>query len=289
MAMIRYVIMVGSILLVRVLGLAEVSTTTKPASSPASTITTTTASAPTKDQAGVDVSPKVLKILSQLEAAGRKYPNIEAKIDYHVDMPQTGDSETRTGKVFYQGAKGKNPAKFRIHFDTLRQGKGPRIRDRIDYAFDGVWLTVRKERIRQMTRYQVAPPGKKINPLQLGKGPFPVPFGQKADTVIKYFHVISRPPRKSDPPNTDYLKLTTRKRYRKDFSIVSLEMWIDRKIHLPIKIVARDRSENITTVVLDRKSIKFPRKFSSRVFNLPRPPIGWEYHIEKYKGSIAKP
>ena len=281
MAMNRYVMMVGSILLAGLQGLAEVSTTTKPVGRITSTKNATTTSAPTIDS-------KVLKILTQLEAAGQKYPNIEAKIDYRVDMLQTGDSETRTGKVFYQGAKDKTPAKFRIHFETLRQGRGPKIRNRIDYAFDGAWLTVRKERIKQMTRYQVAPPGKKINTLQLGKGPFPVPFGQKVDTVIKYFHVSTRPPKKSDPPDTDYLKLITRKKYRKEFSVVSLEMWIDRKVHLPIKIVARDRSENITTVILDRKSIKFPKKFSSKVFKLPRPPIGWEYHIEKYKGTAAK-
>ncbi|MCK4625862.1 MAG: outer membrane lipoprotein carrier protein LolA, partial [Phycisphaerae bacterium] len=243
----------------------------------AATQPTTTTSAPAVD-------PKVMAILKRLEAAGDKYPNITAKIDYKVDMLQTGDTESRTGKVYYQGPTEKESAKFRIHFDTLRQGKGPKIKDVVDYAFDGEWLTVRKERIKQMSRYQVARPGKKVNPLQLGKGPFPVPFGQKAQAVIKHFHPSTRPAKKTAPKNTDYLKLTTRRQYRKEFSVVWLEMWVDRKTGLPVKIVTEDRSENRTTVLF--KDTKTPKSFPKKTFDLPRPPAGWEYHVEKYKGQV---
>jgi protocatechuate 3,4-dioxygenase beta subunit/outer membrane lipoprotein-sorting protein len=238
---------------------------------------TTTASAPAVD-------PKVMAILKRLEAAGGKYPNITADIDFKVDMLQTGDTESRTGKVYYQGPGEKEPAKFRIHFDTLRQGTGPKIKDVVDYAFDGAWLTVRKERIKQVSRYQVARPGEKVNPLQLGKGPFPVPFGQKADTVIKHFRPTTRPSKKTDPKDTDYIKLTTRRRYRKEFSVVWLEMWIDRKTSLPVKIVAEDRSENQTTVIF--KDTKTPKSFDKKIFTLPRPPAGWEYHVERFKGQV---
>lgn len=281
------IILVLTVLTEYLPGQGQERVASQPSTKPTSRRTSTTKTATTTSAPAV--SPKVSKILTLLEAAGRKYPNISAQIDYRVDMLQTGDTEARTGKVYYQGAGEKSPAKFRIHFETLRQGKGPKIRDVIDYAFDGTWLTVRKQRTKQMTRYQVAPPGKKVNPLRLGKGPFPVPFGQKAQTVIKYFRVSTRPVKKTDPADTDYLNLITRKKYRKDFSIVSLEMWIDRKTHLPIKISARDRSDNITTVTLNRKSIKTPGKFPAGTFTLPRPPIGWEYHVEKYRGTVAKP
>ncbi|MCK4626557.1 MAG: hypothetical protein KAV00_14655, partial [Phycisphaerae bacterium] len=121
-----------------------------------------------------------------------------------------------------------------------------------------------------------AQPGKNVNLLQLGKGPFPVPFGQKADVVIKHFRPTTRPVAKTDPKNTDYIKLTTRRRYRKDFSVVWLEMWIDRKTSLPVKIVAEDRSENQTTVIF--KDTETPKSFDKKTFTLPRPPAGWEYH-----------
>ena len=259
-------------------------TTTKPATQPASRPTTTRSATTTTTASAPAVGAAVTAILKRLEAAGDKYPNITAGIDFNVDMPQTGDTESRTGRVYYQGPGEKTPAKFRIHFDTLRQGTGPRIKDVVDYAFDGAWLTVRKERIKQMSRYQVAPPGKKVNPLQLGKGPFPVPFGQKAQAVIKHFKPTTRPARKTDPKNTDYIKLTTRRQYRKDFSVVWLEMWVDRKTCLPMKIVAEDRSEDRTTVLF--KNIKTPKSFPKKTFDLPRPPAGWEYHVEKYKGQV---
>ncbi|MDY7009729.1 MAG: S41 family peptidase [Planctomycetota bacterium] len=229
------------------------------------------------------VDPAVMAILKRLESAGDKYPNITAKIDLKVDMLQIGDTENKTGKVYYQGPGEKEPAKFRIHFDTLRQGTGPKIKDVVDYAFDGEWLTERKERIKQMSRYQVAPPGGNVNLLQLGKGPFLVPFGQNAQTVIKHFQPSSRPAKKTDPKNTDYIKLTTRRQYRKEFSVVWLEMWVDRKTSLPVKIVAEDRSENITTVLF--KDIKTPKSFPKKTFDLPRPPSNWEYLIRPYQGA----
>ncbi len=241
-----------------------------------------------EDSEGV---PNVMTILKRLEAAGSKYPNITAELDCKVDMLQIGDTEERIGKVYYQGPTDETPAKFRMHFDTLRQGTGPKVKDVVDYAFDGEWFIERKERIKQMNRYQ-APPGEKNNLLQLGKGPFPVPFGQKAEDVIKHFQPSTRPAAPStgsgqgetDPKDTDYLKLTTRQQYSKDFSVVWLEMWVDRKSGLPVKIVKEDRSENITTVIFT--DIKTPKSFPEKTFDLPRPPAGWEYHVEKFKGQV---
>ena len=71
---------------------------------------------------------------------------------------------------------------LRIAFETLRQGAGRKIRAKVDYAFDGQWFTVAKHRIRQMTRYQVAVKGEHVEPMRLGKGPFPLPFGARRAT-----------------------------------------------------------------------------------------------------------
>ena len=245
-------------------------TTTQPVTEPA----TTTAPAPSAD-------PAVMAILERLEAAGTKYPNITAKIECKVDMIEAGDFETRTGTVYYRGADKENPSAFRINFVTLRQGEGPKIKDVIDYTFDGAWLSVRKERIKQMNCYQVAPSGETANPMQLGKGPFPVPFGQKAQAVVEHFVASTRPARETDPKNTDYLKLTPRPKYSEEFSVVWMEMWVERTTGLPVKIVAEDRSGNITTAIF--ADTKTPKDFPEKTFELPRPPAGWEYHIEKYK------
>jgi len=135
-----------------------------------------------------------------------------------------------------------------------------------------------------MIRYQVAPEGRTVNALELGKGPFPVPFGQKAETVLEHFVVGTRDPAKTDPPKTDYLKLLTRPAHRRDIKLVWAELWVQRETGLPVKVVGEDKSENRTTVVF--KSIETPKDFPKTTFDLPRPPRDWEYRVEKFEGKV---
>jgi len=237
--------------------------------------TTTAASAPAVD-------PAVMGILQRLEAAGGKH--YTADVDYLVEKLQIGYTERRDGKVYYQPAGEKTSLRFRIGFKTLRSGKGAAVRRVVDYAFDGEFLTIRKQRIKQMIRYQIALPGQRVNPLRLGKGPFPFPFGQKAADVIKHFHPSTRPAGKADPKGADYIKLVTRRAYRKSISLVWVEMWVDRKTGVPVKLVAEDQSENRTTVIF--KDPQSPKSIPAKEFSLPRPGLGWEYRVERFKGKI---
>ncbi len=227
------------------------------------------------------VDPAVMEVLQRLETARDKFPVVTADLDYHELLRELGDTEQRSGKVYYQSAAGDSPAKWRIHFRTLRQGDGPKIKNVEDYVFDGQWLTIRKERPKQMWRIQVVPPGEKIEALELGKGPFPVPFGQKAETVLRHFRVSTRPARKSDPEDCDYLKLITRPEHQRELNVVWLEMWVQRKTGLPVKIVAEDASGNRKTV--EFKDVVTPKSLPRKTFDLPRPPAGWEYRVEPYK------
>ena len=228
------------------------------------------------------VDPAARKILDSLEKAGDQYPTVAADINYRVDDRMTRDTETRTGAVKYRKETKKKPAKFYIRFDTLRQGKGRPIKDKIEYGFDGLWLTEAKHRLKQMTRYQVAAKGEKFDPFRLGKGPFPVPFGQKTDDIVKYFEARTRPPRDKDPNSTDYVRLTTRAKYKQEISFLSLEMWIGRKTRLPVRIRSRDKNRKITTVVFSH--IKTGVKMPDAVFHMKRP-RGWEYKVERLKGK----
>jgi outer membrane lipoprotein-sorting protein len=249
-------------------GQSAPTTATAPASVATRPVATTTASAP---------SPAAMEALKAMEAAGEKYKTIRAGIDYNVDMAQTGDQERRTGYVAYKAAGQKEPAKFRISFDTLRLGEGAVTKDQLDYVFDGQWLTVAKHRIKQMTRYQVAAPGEKVEPMRLGKGPFPVPFGQKADDVLTHFEVTTRDARKSDPPKTTYLKMLPRRERQQELSSKQVEMWVDVSTGLPAKIVSLDKNENITTVVFT--DIKTGADVDPKLFTAERP-AGWEYVVK---------
>ncbi len=236
---------------------------------------TTVATRPTTSQPATSpaISPEAMKILQELEAAGKKHATVRCEVDYRVDSRLTGDTELRTGYVAYRKESKKTPSKFRIHFETLKLGESKRTKNRVDYAFDGQWLSVAKHEIRQLTRYQVAAPGERVQPLRLGKGPFPLPFGQKVADVIEFFDVKTRKPAKTDPPNTDYLKLTTKPMMRKKTGFRYMEMWVDCKTRLPAKLITRDKSRNKTTVTFSK--VQAGIKIDDKEFIMPRK-RGWK-------------
>jgi len=246
---------------------------TRPACEGTSASLATTASVSAGD-------PAVLKILNAQELAGSKYETIRAELEYTVVDIGLGDSEKRAGWLAYRKADGRNSAMIRIHFEKLKQDEGPWIRQKEDYAFDGEWATVAKHATRQMELYQVAPPGEKVAALKLGKGPLPpLPFGQKAADVLEYFEVTTRPPAKTDPNNSVYLKLRARGRHREELDFRQLEIWFDKETFLPVKIVGRHRNRSIHTVEL--KSSKVNVKLEKNVFRMSR--RGWKVIIRPYE------
>ncbi len=247
------------------------TTATRPASAPTTAPTTRPTTRPVADQAAI-------KILNDLEAAGEKYKTIKADIVFREVDRMLGESKQHTGWVAYQKSSGKSPTMFRITFETLKLGNGPVGKSKVDYAFDGKFFTVAKHGVKDMMRKQIAAEGEDIQPLKLGTGPFPIPFGQKAADVLERFEVTTRPAKKTDPKNTRYLKLVPRRKYRKDISFKRAEMWIDAKTQLPVKLVSRDKKKLITTVTFNKlqTNVKIDAK---KMFHIPRP-AGWTYKIE---------
>jgi len=238
-----------------------------------------TPAAPTTRPAGDAPAPAIMKILKDLEAAGAKFPAIQADVDYLIDRMLTGETEQRTGYVKYLKRTATAPDKFRAHFDTLRMDGGRKLKSVVDWAFDGMWLTVARHRLKKIERYQVAAKGERVQPLRLSKGPFPLPFGQGVEDILEYFKVTQpdRKVSKKDPKNADYLKFTTLPARRRELSVVWIEQWIDRTTHLPVKIVAFDKSRRKTTVVFS--NVKTDVRFSGSVFVIPRP-RGWTESIK---------
>ena len=228
----------------------------------------------TNDQAAV-------KVLQSLEQAGKKYPTLRADIDYRVEMLELGDSERRTGWVAYQRDLQADDEKIRIHFDTLQQGDGPNRREKLDYTFDGQWAAEAKHSIKQLTRYQVAPPGEKVRALEIGKGPFPpLPFGQKADEVLKFYRVSTLPAGQSDPKDADGLLLVARRERQKDLNFTRLEMWVERQRGLPLKITGYEKDKNVHTVLLT--NLQAGEKLPSDILELKKG-FGWTEETRPYQ------
>lgn len=235
--------------------------------------------APARSQPATNVDPNTWAILKRLEDAGKKYATLRADIDYQVDSRMTGEKEACTGEVTYQRETKKQPAKFRVLFKTRRLDGGRRMKRKIDYIFDGRFMIKDDYKIKTRTKWEISPEGRK-NALQIGKGPFPVPFGQKAEDVTRYLQPTTRKPTEKDPANTDYLMLTPRKGHEKDVNFIRLEMWVNRKTNLPVKIMSRDNSKNITTVIF--KNIQTQSKINPKIFNKDKP-AGFELIVELLK------
>ncbi|MFP4107102.1 MAG: LolA family protein [Phycisphaerae bacterium] len=231
-------------------------------------------------------SEEVMKVLKALEAAGDKYATINSDVTYELVNRVLGEKEVRTGWIAYQKADEKKPPMFRVSFDKLIQEGAPQ-KEEVDYAFDGYFLTTRKPKIKQMIRYQVAVRGQKVQPLKLGRSPFPLPFGQKVDDMVRFFQITTRKPFKRDPDNTVYLKLLPRKSQEKNLNFTRLEMWIDKKTHLPVKAVSYGKDKNRTTVEFE--DLQLNKDNERTTFRLPMPPAGWEFKVVPLDRDKPKP
>ncbi len=213
-------------------------------------------------------------ILGALEAAGREHVQIVAEVDYQFDERMTGDSEHRTGAIKYQRQTEETPSRFYVGFETLQLGDGAMLKDKVEYAFDGRWFTIAKHRIKQMTRYEVAAEGEQVEAFKLGKGPFPLPFGQEAAVMHEHFDIITRGIGEADPENTWFLRLTPKEDLAEEMAFTRLDMWIDCDSHLPVKMVSRDKNRNVTAAVFSE--IETDVELTDDDFHMPRP-RGWEY------------
>ncbi len=251
------------------------SQTTTPAATPA----TTQGSQPAAD-------PAAKKILDALEAAGGRNKTIRSDLNYEVKNPSLDSTETRTGYVLYQKNDPKDFTRFRVHFDTLQQSDGdqagPRILEKKDYAFgpdkDGTqWMSIKEFANKKLILRQVAPADKIVEPLQIGEGPFPLPFGQKTKDVLKCCDVSTRPAKADDPKGTDYIRLVPKPDYRNKLNFAVMEMWVDRELGLPIKIVSTEHNKTATTVIFlidEKHKIEINKPMKPDDFKLDRP-VGW--------------
>ncbi|MCP4377561.1 MAG: hypothetical protein GY794_15460, partial [bacterium] len=235
------------------------------------------------------------KILDAMEASGKATKTIRTDFTYKTVNTSLGDSEYRTGWIAYQskqtiksGDKSITiPPMFRVHFETMRLGKGKTVTKRVDYIFTGKVLIIAREANKNIIRMQLPPNVKDADVLQLGKGPIPVPFGQKTADMIKHFVCTTRPKRFTDPKDTVYLNLVPRKKHAKDLSTVYVHMWVSTKNHLPAKIVTRDKSKNIITTTFSKMVINKAVKKS--LFTFPKP-SGWKVIVQPFKaGKGIKP
>jgi len=231
--------------------------------------------------AALTPNSSVDEILDALDARGRNLREFVADVNLkEIDEATTYESE-RTGKVWFQ--KQKSDDRVRVTFEKKLEGRFAKD-DKVEYLLDRGWLTDRNYQRSIEVKRQVLKPGEKINLLKLGEGPFPLPIGQAKEEVHKEFVVTKGEAAPDAPKGTVHVTLKPREgtRLARKFNVI--DVWVDPKTNMPVRIDALDVNET-TRRQTDLKNIKVNPEtpLSDRDFTLPKiDERKWELNTEPY-------
>ena len=214
--------------------------------------------------------------LRRLDERGKTLHSFTADIRMTVHHLRTDEKDINIGRIWYQTTKAG--ARFDIHFNILVvDGAIARRHADHDIVFDGRWLIDRDGAAKIYRKIELAPPGRKYDPLKIGQGPIPIPIGQNPAEVAKRFAVTVAAPGKG---NAGLIHLVLVPRDSKAFTFRRIELWIDPKIDLPVKILRIDPDSTPTLAVFTKVSINQPMKHD---FHVSPPPAGagWTVDIQK--------
>jgi len=224
--------------------------TSRPADGPATQpVGSQPATQPAKLSSG---NPRLDGILDRLEEKGRTIRGLGCKLTYrYVTVEPVEDAQVKEGELLF--AVDQPNSKFLIHFTKLL-AEGVAV-DREEYfLFDGEWLIERNDKARTVIRRQIVRPGEKVDPFKLGKGPFPLPFGQKREDILRNFKVTLEPFEVGDPRNTDHLHCVPLPNTELASKYSRVEIYVDRELELPTRIVT-ERLTDGNRIEVDFKDV----------------------------------
>ncbi len=235
--------------------IASADAASRPASQP------TTASAP----AGDVLDPTVGAILDRLEKKGQQIDSIEARIEYTKIDPVLDDKQEYKGLLRFKELK-PNP-RFYIEFDSFKH-EGVVKQTRQWHVFDGQWYIEARESTNTIVKNEIVRPGETVEVFKIGKGPFPLPFGQKKADIVKHFTVKLVPPAKDDPPNCDHLECTPRPSTEMAGKYDTVHFYVDRQLDLPVRVETLEKQER-NRIIASFKDVKVNPGLVESQLNLP--------------------
>lgn len=193
-----------------------------------------------------DDAARVDEMLTQLQARSDGLADIRTPVRFVEEDRVNLVTRTKVGTVTFLMSK-PNP-RFLIYFE--RTEVDGVLGKREWYLFDGRWLYEVVERIGQVTQSEIAAPGQTIDLFDLESTPFPLPFGQKKEAILKNFSVSLQAPQPGDPPDTDHLLCEPKADSGFHGKYDSIEFFVNRKLHLPTRIVV-SKSDGFESITAD--------------------------------------
>ena len=172
-------------------------------------------------------------ILTTLEQRSDEIKDIRCKVHFVDDDRINLSRRTKHGSILFL-ITAPNPH-FLIQFDKTEVDGV--LGKREWYLFDGLWLYEVLERIKQVTKREIARESEVVDLFDLETAPFPLPFGQKKDAILRHFNVTLASPEEGDPPDTDHLICIPKPDSKMRRKYDKLEFFVKRDIHLPSRVV----------------------------------------------------
>jgi outer membrane lipoprotein-sorting protein len=241
------------------------------AAEPAATPTAT----PTTSAAEVQVAPEVLAVLDKMDAAGKAIKTVRSKFDYELNQTLYSDITKRKGEILYQA-----PNLLRFEFSDKPQET---------YVFDGRTLFHKKDPTKQLITYEIRLPDEPaVDSLEIGKTPFPLPFGQRKENVLKHFTVsLDKAEQEKDKEKRTVLVLIPKKNTAMSKDYTRILLWLDPKMSIPTRAKLYDTSENETTI--DFRNLETDKSIDAKLFTRPEVPQDWEIVPNKKESGAPRP
>ncbi len=187
------------------------------------------------DAAAQTARARVNEILADQERVGQQLRGVGCRVEYSDTDDLNLTTTRREGFVKYLRTGG-NPL-FWIEFQKHVTDELV-AETRVWYVFNGSSLLEARERDKALLERQVVSAGQTLDLFDLDTAPFPMPFGQKRDEILKHFEVRLVPPKPADPENTDHLVCTPREGSPLARRYERLEFFVLKDLHLPRRIIS---------------------------------------------------
>jgi outer membrane lipoprotein-sorting protein len=208
-------------------------------------------------------------VLQNLQDKAVALQSYQVDMDYVFKQPVLESQQRRTGVLYYaksdekeapsatSGVR-KSTSNLRIDFLTLQQDQEKERKYVQQYYFDGVWLLEVDQQLQTATKRQLAEPNKPLDALSLASKQLPVlGFAQVQDLRTQFeITLVAEPP--GQPTRGPHLHLKTRPDsvYRDDY--VTIDLWIDSKIGLPVQVQAVTTEQDVYEIKLTDPKVNVP-------------------------------
>ena len=224
-------------------------------------------------------SSAVDDVLTKLEKRSDGLKDIRCEVRFVEDDRMNLSKRTKYGSILFLITE-PNPH-FLIHFEKTEVDGV--LGKQEWYLFDGHWLYEVLERIKQVTKREIVGPGEKIDLFDLERTPFPLPFGQRKETILRNFDVTLLPPAEGDPARTDHLMCIPKPGSSMVDKYDRLDFFVLQDLHLPCRIVATKNGglEINTADFPDLTSKSINAGVKKKAFNRPAAWRGYKEVVEK--------